>query len=203
MVWIKKDSVGPIFYRGIRIGRDGKDFKIFKFRSMVQDADKSGITSTSAGDSRITSSGHFIRKWKLDELAQLVNVIMGDMSLVGPRPEVREFTDLYTREEEKILSLRPGITDWASIWNSDEGGVLEGAEDPDAVYLEVIRPIKIDLQLLYSKTRSFIGDIKILFYTVRRVFDGTYIPEEIRTYPDYNELRERAVIVMSKKQKGK
>ena len=198
-----RDSPGPVFYRGVRVGRGGREFKIFKFRSMVVDADKSGVTSTSGGDSRITSSGHFIRKWKLDELAQLVNVVMGDMSLVGPRPEVKEFTDLYSGEEIKILTLKPGITDWASIWNSDEGGVLEGAEDPDAVYLEVIRPIKIELQLFYSKTRSFIGDLRIIFYTVRRVFDKAYIPEEIKRYPDYNELRERAVLVMSKKQKGK
>ena len=198
-----RDSPGPVFYRGVRVGRGGREFKIFKFRSMVVDADKSGVTSTSGGDSRITSSGHFIRKWKLDELAQLVNVVMGDMSLVGPRPEVKEFTDLYSGEEIKILTLKPGITDWASIWNSDEGGVLEGAEDPDAVYLEVIRPIKIELQLFYSKTRSFIGDIRILFYTVLRVFDGTFIPAEIRSYPNYNELRNRAILVMSKKQKGK
>ena len=119
--WIKKNSKGPIFYRGFRVGRNGDSFKIFKFRSMVVDADKSGVSSTTLQDSRITASGKFIRKWKLDEIAQLINVLIGDMSLVGPRPEVQEFVDLYTETEKQILSLRPGITDWAlSLENEDE-----------------------------------------------------------------------------------
>jgi len=200
VVWIKKDSAGPIFYRGKRVGRNGDPFKIFKFRSMVVDADKTGVSSTSLQDSRITASGHFIRKWKLDELAQLINVLKGDMSLVGPRPEVREFVEMYTEKEKQILNLRPGITDWASIWNSDEGGVLAGAEDADAVYLKVIRPVKIELQLYYLEFRSFFIDLKLLLYTVYRVINSSFIPAEISSYPDYNELRKRALEVIERQE---
>jgi len=198
--WIKKDSPGPVFYRGVRVGRQGKPFKIFKFRSMVVDAEKTGVSSTSLQDSRITASGQFIRKWKLDELAQLINVIKGDMSLVGPRPEVQEFVDMYTEDEKQILTLRPGITDWASIWNSDEGGVLAGAIDADAVYLEVIRPVKLELQLFYLESRSFLKDIKLLFYTVYRVINGSFIPAEISSYADFNELRKRALEVIERQE---
>jgi lipopolysaccharide/colanic/teichoic acid biosynthesis glycosyltransferase len=206
MVWIKKDSEGPIFYRGIRVGRNGKEFAIFKFRSMIEDADKSGVSSTSSEDSRITSSGHFIRRWKLDELAQLINVAKGDMSLVGPRPEVKAFTDLYSGEELEILSLRPGITDWASIWNSDEGGILEGALDADAVYLKVIRPVKLELQLYYYHNRSFFNDIKILFYTVYRIFKSSFVPGDLSTYSDFKTLRGQAMEVIEEQRvlgKGK
>jgi lipopolysaccharide/colanic/teichoic acid biosynthesis glycosyltransferase len=202
MVWIKLDSNGPIFYRGVRVGQAGEEFKIFKFRSMVLDADKSGVSSTSAKDSRITSSGQFIRKWKLDELAQLINVIKGDMSLVGPRPEVKEFTELYTGNEKNILALRPGITDWASIWNSDEGGILEGALDADAVYLEVIRPVKLELQLYYVHNRTFLSDIKILLYTVYCIFKSAFIPKELCRYADFKSLREQAVTVIDKQKKA-
>lgn len=195
-IWIKLGSPGPIFYRGVRVGLNGSEFRIFKFRSMVLDAALSGVSSTSSHDPRITSSGRFIRKWKLDELAQLINVLKGDMSLVGPRPEVKEFVDLYKDNEKEILSLRPGITDWASIWNSDEGGVLEGAIDADAVYLEVIRPIKIELQLFYQKSRSFLVDLKILYYTVIRVFIRSSVPQELKDYPNFQELRTRAVKVI-------
>jgi len=200
IIWIRKDSAGPVFYRGERVGRHGKPFKIFKFRSMVVDADKSGVSSTSLQDARITASGHFIRKWKLDELAQLINVLKGDMSLVGPRPEVREFVEMYTEDEKQILTLRPGITDWASIWNSDEGGVLAGAIDADAVYLEVIRPVKLELQLFYLESRSFLKDIKLLFYTVYRVINGSFIPAEISSYADFNELRKRALEVIERQE---
>jgi len=196
MVWIKIDSVGPVFYRGERIGRNGKVFRIFKLRSMVVTADKTGASSTSLQDSRITASGHFIRKWKLDELAQLINVLKGDMSLVGPRPEVQGFVEMFTEKEKKILTLRPGITDWASIWNSDEGGVLAGASDPDTVYLKVIRPIKLELQLYYLESRSFYIDLKLLFYTVYRVINGSFIPAEISSYADFKELRKRALEVI-------
>lgn len=196
-IWVKKDSPGPVFYRGLRVGKNGRLFKIFKFRSMVMDADKSGVSSTSLQDTRITPSGSFIRKWKLDELAQLINVIKGDMSLVGPRPEVKEFVDIYSDDEKQILNLRPGITDWASIWNSDEGGVLAGAADPDAVYLHVIRPIKIKLQLYYLESRTFVMDIKILFFTAYRVINSSFIPKEITTYPNFRELRSRALRAMN------
>jgi lipopolysaccharide/colanic/teichoic acid biosynthesis glycosyltransferase len=197
-IWVKLDSRGPVFYRGLRSGLKGAEFQIFKFRSMVVDADKSGVSSTSSDDSRITASGHFIRKWKLDELAQLLNVFVGDMSLVGPRPEVKEFTDMFTREEEKILSFRPGITDWASIWNSDEGGILADAIDADAVYLEVIRPVKLELQLFYVSNQTLFSDIKILIYTIYRVFNSSFNPQELRSYPDFAPLRTLALAVIQK-----
>jgi lipopolysaccharide/colanic/teichoic acid biosynthesis glycosyltransferase len=127
---IKQGDGGPIFYRGERTGLHGKPFQIFKFRTMVVDAEKKGGASTADDDARITPVGQFLRKYKLDELPQFINVFKGDMSIVGPRPEVKRYTDLFTEEEKKILSVRPGITDWASIWNADEGAVLAGAVDP-------------------------------------------------------------------------
>lgn len=163
---IKKEDGGPIFYRGIRTGRYGKPFRVFKFRTMVVDAEKLGASSTSDDDERVTKIGKFLRKYKLDELPQLINVLVGDMSLVGPRPEVKKFTDLYTEEERAILNVRPGITDWASLWNSNEGGVLKGSMDPDKDYLEKIRPEKIRLQLKYVRERSFWIDLKIIFQTL-------------------------------------
>lgn len=195
-IWIKTDSRGPVFYRGERVGKDGITFKIFKFRSMILNADKTGVSSTSLLDDRITSSGHFIRKWKIDEISQLINVLKGDMSLVGPRPEVKEFVELYSVEERKLLTLRPGITDWASIWNSDEGGVLEGAVDADGVYLEVIRPIKISLQQMYMETRTFWQDIRIIYYTIIKIVLKSTIPKELAGYPDFDKLRERALVVI-------
>ena len=201
-IWIKHDSNGPVFYRGVRVGCHGKPFRIFKFRSMVIDADKSGVSSTSDQDTRITASGHFIRKWKLDELAQLINVLKGDMSLVGPRPEVPAFVDLYTDEEKEILKLRPGITDWASIWNADEGGVLAGALDADKVYSKVIRPTKLKLQLYYLKTRTFLIDLKIILITIYKIINHSYIPKELVSYPDLNTLRSHALEVIESQNKN-
>jgi lipopolysaccharide/colanic/teichoic acid biosynthesis glycosyltransferase len=136
---IRREDGGPVFYRVVRVGLHGKPFRIFKFRTMVVDAEKLGASSTSDDDPRITGIGKSLRKYKLDELPQLINVLKGDMSFVGPRPEVKKFTDLYTEEEKAILTVKPGITDWASIWNSDEAAVLAGAEDADEVYLKLIR----------------------------------------------------------------
>ena len=164
---IRREDSGPVFYRGERVGLHGKPFRIFKFRTMVVDAERLGASSTSDDDQRITSIGKFLRKYKLDELPQLINVLIGDMSLVGPRPEVKKFTDMYTNEEMAILSVRPGITDWASIWNSDEGAILAGNTDPDRDYLEKIRPEKIRLQLKYVREQSFWTDIKIIFLTLK------------------------------------
>jgi len=166
---IKKEDSGPVFYQGKRAGLFGNPFRIFKFRTMVVDAEKLGACSTSEDDPRITRIGKSLRKYKLDELPQLINVLVGDMSLVGPRPEVIRFTDLYTAEEKIILSVRPGITDWASIWNSDEGTILTGSKDPDRDYLEKIRPEKIRLQLKYVRERSFWIDLKILFLTIKTI----------------------------------
>ena len=195
-MWVKFDSPGPVFYRGVRVGRDGEKFRIFKFRSMVINADKSGVSSTSSQDTRITTSGRFIRKWKIDELSQLINVINGDMSLVGPRPEVLEFVELYSDEEKKILIIRPGITDWASIWNADEGGVLKGALDADKVYAKVIRPTKLNLQLYYLKNRSIFVDLKILVYTAYRIINKSFVPRELDAYPDFITLRCNALKVI-------
>jgi len=166
---IKRTSLGPVFYRGERTGLHGKSFRIFKFRSMIVDAEKTGVSSTSQEDTRVTPIGRFVRKTKLDEIPQLINVFIGDMSLVGPRPEVKKFTDMYTEDEKVLLSIRPGITDYASIWNSDEATLLAGSADPDKDYLEKIRPEKIRLQLKYFKEQSLITDMKILFLTVKKL----------------------------------
>ena len=163
---IHREDGGPVFFRGERVGRQGKIFRIFKFRTMVVNAEKIGGSSTSDDDPRITRIGVTLRKHKLDELPQLFNVISGEMSLVGPRPEVKYYTDLFTEEEKAVLGVRPGITDWASIWNSDEGSILAGAQDPDQAYMELIRPTKLKLQLLYARNHSFFTDLKIIFLTL-------------------------------------
>ena len=162
---IKLEDDGPVFYRGERVGRGGKMFKIYKFRTLVIDAERLGGSSTADDDPRITKIGRRLRKYKLDELPQLINVLKGEMSIVGPRPEIKYYTDLYTEEERAILSVRPGITDWASIWNSDEGAILAGSEDPDRAYMEQIRPEKVRLQLKYVRERSFMNDLKIILQT--------------------------------------
>jgi len=163
---IKREDGGPVFYRGLRVGRNGKPFKIFKFRSMVLNAEQIGGPSTSDDDPRITRIGKLIRKYKLDELPQLINVLKGDMSIVGPRPEVQHYVDMYTEEEKAILTVRPGITDWASIWNPDEGAILAGSADPEKTYMEKIRPKKLELQLKYVRERSFWADMKIIMETI-------------------------------------
>lgn len=165
--YVKIDSRGPVLYKGLRIGRNGKPFKIMKFRTMVVNAEKLGGPSTAGDDSRITSAGKLLRKYKLDELPQLFNVILGDMSFVGPRPEVKEYVDLYTEDEKKILELKPGITDYASIEYNNEGEILKGHSDPEKAYLELIRPGKIKLQLKYYKDRSLKTDVRILFQTFK------------------------------------
>jgi lipopolysaccharide/colanic/teichoic acid biosynthesis glycosyltransferase len=165
-VLIKKEDGGPVFYRGIRVGKDGKPFKIFKFRTMIPDAEKLGIYSTADDDPRITRIGRILRKYKIDELPQLINVLKGEMSFVGPRPEVPAYVEKFTEEEKKILSVRPGITDWASLWDVDEGAILAGSPDPDKAYEELIRPTKIRLQLKYVREHSFFTDIKIIILTL-------------------------------------
>ncbi len=178
---IKIEDGGPVFYRGARTGLWGQPFRIFKFRSMVVDAERLGASSTAQGDPRITRVGALVRAKKLDELPQLINVLVGDMSLVGPRPEVKKFTDLYTEEEKVILSVRPGITDWASIWNCDEEAVLAGAEDPDRAYFELIRPKKLLLQLKYVRERTLLTDLKILWLTLLAISrPGSQAVKELR-----------------------
>lgn len=162
---IKKGSKGPILYKGTRVGKDGKLFKMLKFRTMVVNAEQLGGPSTADDDPRITKAGKFLRKVKLDELPQLINVFKGEMSFVGPRPEVQHYVNMFSDKEKSILSVRPGITDWASLWNSDEGSVLEGSSDPEQTYMEKLRPEKIRLQLKYVNERSFWKDMKIIFLT--------------------------------------
>jgi lipopolysaccharide/colanic/teichoic acid biosynthesis glycosyltransferase len=169
---IKLHDGGPILYRGVRAGWRGVPFRMAKFRTMVLNADKLGGSSTSDDDPRITNVGRWLRKHKLDELPQLLNVLVGEMSLVGPRPEVFQYVNLFTDEEKAILSVRPGITDWASLWNSDEGAILAGSSDPERTYLEQIRPTKIRLQLKYVSTRSLWTDMQILFFTFMAVVFG-------------------------------
>ena len=164
---VKLDSVGPVFYRGRRTGRLGKPFQIVKFRTMVVNAEKVGGPSTPNDDPRLTRIGKFLRRYKLDELPQLLNILQGDMSLVGPRPEVPLYVALLSPAERKvILSVRPGITDWASLWNSDEGAVLARSPDPENAFLEKIRPEKVRLQLEYVRRHSFLVDLGILFQTL-------------------------------------
>jgi lipopolysaccharide/colanic/teichoic acid biosynthesis glycosyltransferase len=168
-ILIKEEDGGSVFYRGVRVGRHGKPFRIFKFRTMVVNAENIGGPSTADDDPRITGIGRFLRKYKLDELPQLINVLKGEMSLVGPRPEVPHYVNMLTKEERAILSVRPGITDWASICNSDEGAVLAGSPDPEKAYMEKIRPEKIRLQLKYVRERSFFVDLKIIFKTLHTI----------------------------------
>jgi lipopolysaccharide/colanic/teichoic acid biosynthesis glycosyltransferase len=162
---IKLGSSGPVFYRAPRIGRYGQPFRMWKFRTMVVNADRIGGPSTADGDPRVTPVGTTLRRYKADELPQLINVILGDMSLVGPRPEVAQYVDMMTDDERAILDVRPGITDWATLWNPDEGAVLAGSEDPERAYLEQIRPGKIRWQLAYVRQRSLWVDISILART--------------------------------------
>jgi lipopolysaccharide/colanic/teichoic acid biosynthesis glycosyltransferase len=164
LVWLQDFKI-PL-YIAPRVGRFGQEFRMIKLRSMVVNADKSGVDSTSANDTRITPIGHAIRKFKLDELTQLWNVFIGDMSLVGPRPNVRSETELYTLAEEKLLSVRPGITDFSSIVFSDEGDILENMKNPDLAYNQLIRPWKSRLGLIYIDNQSVFLDLQLIFYTV-------------------------------------
>ena len=163
---IRLESNGGGFYKQLRVGRDGEDFYVYKFRSMRTGADKQGLITVGGRDPRITHIGYFIRKYKLDELPQLFNVLKGDMSLVGPRPEVRKYVDLYTDEQCKVLSVRPGITDYASIEYVDENTILGQADDADKAYIEQILPDKIQYNMKYINHRSVKEYFKIIFLTI-------------------------------------
>ncbi len=164
-IWIKLDSRGPVFYRQVRVGRNNKDFRIFKFRSMRVGADKGSLVTIGGRDPRVTKSGYWIRKFKLDELPQLINVFIGDMSLVGPRPEVRHYVDYWTPEQMHVLDVRPGITDPASIKFRNENELMEQAEDPEKYYIEVIMQEKIKLYLEYVEIHNFWFDLGLIFKT--------------------------------------
>jgi lipopolysaccharide/colanic/teichoic acid biosynthesis glycosyltransferase len=164
LIWLE-DGHGPL-YRGVRVGRGGRDFRMVKLRTMVAGGERLGGTSTAATDWRLTSLGAVLRRWKIDELPQFWNVLVGDMSVVGPRPNIRGGgVDHYTAEERKLLSERPGITDLASIVFADEGDILSGAADPDALYAAVIRPWKNRLGLLYVERRSLAIDLRLIAVT--------------------------------------
>ena len=162
---IKLDSPGPVFYRQVRVGRYNRDFRIFKFRSMRVGADKGSLVTIGGRDPRVTRSGYFIRKFKIDELPQLINVFIGDMSLVGPRPEVRHYVNYWTKEQLHVLDVRPGITDPASIKFRNENELLKKAEDPEKYYIEVIMQEKLRLYLKYVEKHNFWYDIKLIFQT--------------------------------------
>lgn len=179
------DSKGGVFFRGVRVGQHGKDFRIFKFRSMKPDCEGKGKWNVGDKDDRITKVGHFLRKSKLDELPQLLNVIKGDMSLVGPRPELRHYIDMYTDEEKPILDLKPGITDWASMTNFEQFKGFTNAKDPDEYYLKAVRPLKLKLQLYYRYNHSFFGDIKCILWTVYKVVTHSQkLPKEVQKIVD-------------------
>jgi len=167
LVWLQ-DRHSP-FYVANRVGKDDRDFRMVKLRSMIVNADRSGVDSTGAGDRRITPLGHFIRRYKLDELTQLWNVLKGDMSIVGPRPNVRRETDLYTAVERRLLSVRPGITDFASIVFADEGDILADKADPDIAYNQLIRPWKSRLGLFYIDKRSVLLDLRLIWLTAMAI----------------------------------
>ena len=169
-IWIKLDSRGPVFYRQTRVGRYGRDFRIFKFRSMRVGSDKGRQITVGERDPRITRSGYFIRRYKIDELPQLINVFMGDRTSVGPRPEVRKDVDLYSEEQRKVFQVRPGITDLASIKYRNENELLSQVDDPDTYYIDVIMPDKLAINLEYIRHQSFMGDIKIIFNTLFKIF---------------------------------
>ena len=171
-LWVKQDSKGPVFYRQVRVGRHNKDFRIFKFRSMRVGADKESLVTIGGRDPRVTRSGYFIRKYKLDELPQLINVFVGDMSLVGPRPEVRHYVNYWTPEQMHVLDVRPGITDPASIKFRNENELMESAENPEDYYINVIMQQKIRLYLEYVDNASFLYDLKLIFQTIKVVMVG-------------------------------
>ena len=168
-VWIKCDSKGQVFYRQVRVGRNNRNFRLYKFRSMRVGSDKKGLITIGGHDPRVTRSGYYIRRYKLDELPQLINVFAGNMSLVGPRPEVRKYVDLYTPEQMHVLDVRPGITDLASIRYRNENELLERADDPDRYYVDVIMQDKLRINLEYVADHSFLKDIKLIGMTFRAI----------------------------------
>lgn len=182
-ILIKLDSKGDVFYRGVRVGQYGKPFAIFKFRSMITNAENMGCKNVGETDPRVTKVGRILRKTKLDELPQLISVFKGDMSFVGPRPELQCYVDLYTEEEKRILDMKPGITDWASIMHFDQYMDFTQSDDSDKTYLEKIRPVKLKLQLFYAENNSLWMDIKIMAWTIYRcISKGSALPAELKTF---------------------
>lgn len=165
-IWIKIDSRGPVLYRQFRVGLNGTDFKLLKFRSMRIHSDKAGLLTVGGRDSRITNAGYYLRKYKIDELPQLLNVFLGNMSLVGPRPEVRKYVDLYTELQKKVLQVKPGITDIASIAYKKENELLARSPDPEKTYIEEIMPEKLRLNMIFIENPGLVSYFKIIFKTI-------------------------------------
>lgn len=169
-IWIVLDSRGGIFYRQTRVGKNNIDFRLWKFRSMRPDSDQKGLLTVGGRDPRITRSGYFLRKYKLDELPQLINVLAGDMSFVGPRPEVRKYVELYNDEQRKVLNVRPGITDVASLQYFEENELLSKSNDPEKTYIEEIMPAKLKLNLQYISKANLGTDLGMILKTIGRIF---------------------------------
>lgn len=184
-ILIVLDSSGGVFFRGQRVGQNGKLFKIYKFRSMKPDCEGKGKWNVGDNDERITKIGHFLRKTKLDEIPQLINVLKGEMSLVGYRPELKYYVDMYTEKEKPILDLKPGITDWASMVNIEQFKSFTESSDPDEFYLTKVRPLKLQLQLYYRYNHGFWSDIYCIFYTVYKVITHSKkLPKDIQKIVD-------------------
>ncbi|XHR96737.1 sugar transferase [Mucilaginibacter sp. UC70_90] len=169
-VAIKINSRGSAFYKQARVGKDGNEFELFKFRTMYVNSDRAGLLTIGSKDYRITGVGYWLRKYKLDELPQLLNVLKGDMSFVGPRPEVRKYVNMYTPAQLRVLTVKPGVTDWASIKYFDENDILASSDDPEDMYIRVIVPSKISKNLEYIDNQDLFMDLKIIFSTIKRIF---------------------------------
>jgi lipopolysaccharide/colanic/teichoic acid biosynthesis glycosyltransferase len=165
------DSKGGVFYKQIRVGKDNCDFKIFKFRTMRSGSDKKGLLTIGDNDTRVTRIGFFLRKYKIDELPQLINILLGDMSFVGPRPEVRKYVDLYNVEQLKVLTVRPGLTDFSSLYYINESELLSKSLNPENTYIEEIMPAKLELCMKYLNEKSLKTDIKILYNTLKKILE--------------------------------
>ena len=168
-VLIKLDSKGPVLFKQIRVGKDGKDFTLFKFRSMFINAEQGGLITVGERDPRITKIGYFLRKYKIDELLQLVHVLIGDMSFVGPRPEVPRYVKLYSSEQRKILTVKPGITDYASIYFIQENELISKSNDPEKTYITVILPAKINYNMIFINNQTVSEYFKIILLTIRKL----------------------------------
>jgi lipopolysaccharide/colanic/teichoic acid biosynthesis glycosyltransferase len=162
----------PVFYLQTRVGKNNKDFKLFKFRTMFLDSDKKGLLTVGGRDPRITPVGYFLRKYKLDELPQLFNVLTGDMSLVGPRPEVRKYVEMYSMEQKQVLQVKPGITDYASLEYINENELLSKSSNPEQTYIDEVMPAKLQLNMKYIREAGLSTDLKIILKTIRKIVKG-------------------------------
>jgi len=168
-LFIVLDSKGGVFYKQLRVGKGNKDFSLFKFRTMRKDAHKQGLLTVGGRDARITKVGYFLRKYKLDELPQFINILLGDMSFVGPRPEVRKYVDMYNEQQMHVLDVKPGLTDYASIEYMDENDLLAQSSEPEKTYIEEIMPAKLEHNMRYIQDQGMITDLKIIFRTLSKI----------------------------------